>query len=249
MGSYHGHGSRAWWVVKNSTLPIPDFNATVFDNNGSENENFGQRVAVHGNLVAVCRAGSNNQDLKRVYIYEVDEYGALSFKYIVAPSDADSASSSWFGDAIDIENGLLLVGADDAYDPDTFDSEVGAVYLFDINGSNPVELARFDASDAAAWKNFGSSVSISGNLIVVGAYRGDPNGNQNAGSAYVFRRESNGDITEITKLTAPDGRSNDYFGSAVAVDGNFLRLVPLVRMWRGMGTCRAVLARSTSTKW
>ena len=72
VGSYHGHGSRAWWVVKNSTLPIPDFNATVFDNNGSENENFGQRVAVHGNLVAVCRAGSNNQDLKRVYIYEVD---------------------------------------------------------------------------------------------------------------------------------------------------------------------------------
>ena len=218
------HGSRAWWVVKNSTLPIPDFNATVFDNNGSENENFGQRVAVHGNLVAVCRAGSNNQDLKRVYIYEVDDYGEFSFKYIVEPSDATSYTSSFFGSAIDIENGLLLVGAKLAWGSQENQWESGAAYLFDINGTNPVQLARFKATEDTTYDQFGSSISISGNLIVVGANEDDPNGNQNSGAAYIFRRESNGDITEITKLTAADGRANDNFGSAVAVDGNFIAI-------------------------
>ena len=58
----------------------------------------------------------------------------------------------------------------------------------------------------------------------MGADGDDPNGNREAGSAYVFRRESNGDITEITKLTAPDGRAYDDFGSAVAVDGNFIAI-------------------------
>ena len=72
--------------------------------------------------------------------------------------------------------------------------------------------------------NSGRGVAISDNLLVIGAHGDDPNGNQEAGSAYVFRRESNGDITEITKLTAPDGRAYDYFGSAVAVDGNFIAI-------------------------
>lgn len=219
------HGSRAWWVVKNSTLPVHDFNTTVFDNNGSEDENFGRVVAVDGNLVAVGVSNQSDNIYKKVYIYEISENnGSLDLKFIVQPDNLNSNDTTNFGSSLALRNGFLLVGAYGAYVNNVW--AVGASYLFDVNGSSPQQLARITASDGSSGDYFGGNsgrgVAISDNLLVIGAHGDDPNGNQDAGSAYIFRRESNGDITEITKLIAPDGRSNDYFGSAVAVDGNFI---------------------------
>ncbi|MDC3335879.1 hypothetical protein OAV71_05165 [Opitutales bacterium] len=216
------HGSRAWWVVKNSTLPVRDFNSTIFDNNGSENEYFGSVVAVDGNLVAVARSPSSNTSDKTVYVYEVSESnGSLSLKFIVEPQDG-IANSRYFGSSLAMEDGLLLVGARGG------GSYAGAAYLWDLNGSSPQQLARITASDGtnddALGGGSGQAVSLSGNIIVAGAYQDDPNGNWHAGSAYVFRRESNGTITELAKLTAPDGRSSDYYGFSVAVDGNHIAI-------------------------
>ena len=218
------HGSRAWWVVKNSTLSVRDFNSTIFDNNGSENEYFGRVVAVDGNLVAVAKTYSSNAD-KKVYVYEFsDSNGSLSLKFVVQPSDLGGVSQE-FGSSLAMGNGLLVVGAEQAPNGGSY---AGAAYLFDLNGSSPQELARITASDGGYSDHLGGgsgqAVSLSGNIIVAGAYHDDPSGNQDAGSAYVFRRESNGTITELAKLTAPDGRSSDYFGSAVAVDGNHIAI-------------------------
>ena len=223
------HGSRAWWVVKNSTLPTRDFNSTIFDNNGSEDEHFGRVVAVDGNLIAVGVRNASNNINKKVYVYEVsDTNGSLDLKFIVQPDDLNSNSndSTNFGSSLALKNGLLHVGAYGAY----VDNEwaAGAAYLFDVNASSPQQLARITASDGTSGDYFGGNsgqgVSIAGNLLVVGAHGDDPNGNQDAGSAYVFRRVSYDEITEVTKLTAPDGRSNDFFGSAVAVDGNHIAI-------------------------
>ena len=65
------HGSRAWWVVKNSTLSTREFNSTRVDNNGSENEYFGRVVAVDGNLVAVALQQSTGATWQKVYVYEI----------------------------------------------------------------------------------------------------------------------------------------------------------------------------------
>ena len=218
------HGSRAWWVVKNSTIQVTDLNSTILDINGSANDNFGKLVAVDGNLVAVAKTYSSNAD-KKVYVYEFsDSNGSLSLKFVVQPSDLGGVSQE-FGSSLAMGNGLLVVGAAEAPNGGSY---AGAAYLFDLNGSSPQELARITASDGGYSDHLGGgsgqAVSLSGNLIVAGAYQDDPNGNQEAGSAYVFRRESNGTITELAKLTAPDGRSSDYFGSAVAVDGNHIAI-------------------------
>lgn len=46
------------------------------------------------------------------------------------------------------------------------------------------ETRKITASDAAAHDNFGSSVSISGNIALVGAF-GDDDGGSSSGSAYL----------------------------------------------------------------
>ena len=46
----------------------------------------------------------------------------------------------------------------------------------------------------------------------------------NSGSAYVFTRDTAGDLasnwTQVDKLTAGDGAEGDYFGSSVSIDGD-----------------------------
>ena len=68
------------------------------------------------------------------------------------------------------------------------------------------------------YDNFGDSVAIAGDTIVVGAPGDDDNGSD-SGSAYVFTRTGT-TWTEQAKLTASDGAADDYFGSSVAIAGD-----------------------------
>jgi hypothetical protein len=61
-------------------------------------------------------------------------------------------------------------------------------------------------------------VSVSGNRIIVGSENDDDNG-PHAGSAYIFERTEAGWV-QTAKLLADDGDERDYFGSAVALDGD-----------------------------
>lgn len=62
---------------------------------------------------------------------------------------------------------------------------------------------------------FGRSVSISGESVIVGAYS-DNNGAARQGSAYIFTRS--GTVwTQQAKLVAPDPAANDFFGWSVAI--------------------------------
>ncbi|MFH1109858.1 MAG: IPTL-CTERM sorting domain-containing protein [Planctomycetota bacterium] len=77
------------------------------------------------------------------------------------------------------------------------------------------EDAKLTAADGTAGDVFGSSVSISGDTMVVGAPRDDGD----RGSAYVLVRSA-GTWTQTAKLTASDGAGGDLFGDSVAVSGD-----------------------------
>jgi hypothetical protein len=81
----------------------------------------------------------------------------------------------------------------------------------------PVAAAetRLVASDNALDDHFGASVSIDGNLAVVGAYAKD----NYIGAAYVFSRSA-GAWVQQAKLMASDDAPGDNFGWAVAISGD-----------------------------
>jgi hypothetical protein len=82
----------------------------------------------------------------------------------------------------------------------------------------PPELAKLTASDATENDNFGSSVAISGDTVVVGAYK-DNHAGTGSGSAYIFTL-SGGVWTQQSKLTASDAAANEHFGVSVAISGD-----------------------------
>ena len=91
------------------------------------------------------------------------------------------------------------------------------------NKPHVMHRTKLTANDAAELDEFGRSVSIDGDTMVAGA-NGDDDKGSNSGSAYVFTRDTPGDVasgwTQVAKLTANDGAENDKSGYSVAVDGD-----------------------------
>jgi len=132
---------------------------------------------------------------------------------------SDRATADQFGHSVAISGDTIVVGAigDEGDEPGMWD--VGSAYVFVGSGSSWTQHAKLRASDGAAWDEFGRSVAISGDTVVVGV----PYANQHTGSAYVFVEPVpygwGGVLNEDTKLLASDG-SVGGFGASVAISAN-----------------------------
>ena len=97
--------------------------------------------------------------------------------------------------------------SDDEHGPDS-----GSAYIFRHNGGAWVEEAKITASDGGEYLYFGRSVSISGEVVMVGSYNE---------AAYVFHHDGAAWVEEA-KITASDGEEGvfDWFGGAVSISGD-----------------------------
>lgn len=123
--------------------------------------------------------------------------------------------SAMFGNAVSIHGSIAVVGA---HAESTDGPNFGAAYIFEKQNGVWTERARLTASDATADQHFGTSVSVSGDTVVVGA----PGQGQNTiivGSAYVFIRQNSGWVEEKI-LTALDGFVANGFGGAVSISSD-----------------------------
>lgn len=146
-----------------------------------------------------------------------------------------------FGLAMAISGDTLVVGAqlEDSNgvgvngDQDNDDApDSGAVYVFRRQGSTWAQEAYIKASNTDPNDQFGTSVAIAGDVLVVGAPGEDGadagiGGNENsdgldaAGAVYVFRRTGSTWAQEAYVKASNPGAA-DLFGFYVAVDGDTL---------------------------
>jgi len=106
----------------------------------------------------------------------------------------------------------------------------GAAYVFVRNGSNWTQQAYLKASNTGADDQFGFSVAVSGDTVVIGAPFEDSsstgvNGNQannsaaDSGAVYVFVRNGT-NWSQQAYLKASNTGAADYFGYRVALSGD-----------------------------
>jgi hypothetical protein len=100
-------------------------------------------------------------------------------------------------------------------------TNTGKAYIFDVTtGALVHTLDNPNPDGVGSNDNFSRSVAISGNYAIVGAYFEDDAGGTNSGKAYIFN-VATGALVHTLDNPNPDGvGSNDYFGRAVAIDGN-----------------------------
>ena len=82
------------------------------------------------------------------------------------------------------------------------------------------EVIRLSTSGAIVNNNLGKSVSLSGNIAIVGVPYEDSDGGNDTGSARIFIR-SDQEWVQSQKLIASDPGAGDTFGASVAMSGNY----------------------------
>jgi VCBS repeat-containing protein len=147
---------------------------------------------------------------------EVDKLLPLA----VNGTDASQVAAS-FGSSVSVSGNTMVVGSPLRDNPT---ADLGRVYVYERNAGTGLpwgQVIQFSGSDSVAGDRFGESVAIDGNLMVVGAPGADAAAN-NAGAAYVFRRDAANPNAwlQVAKIIPPavNGSGGDAFGSAVAID-------------------------------
>ena len=98
--------------------------------------------------------------------------------------------------------------------------QTGAVYLFELKANKWQLFQKLFAPDGLADDNFGQSVSMIDDTIVVGAYT---HGSDNSGACYIFKKDKSGKFTHSQKLvSSATSKTNNYFGRSVSVYANQL---------------------------
>lgn len=129
----------------------------------------------------------------------------------------DAGNGDALGGSVALDGDTMIVGA--ALDDGTRGIDQGAVYVYVRSGLGWVQQAKLFAADGAVGDQFGASVAISGDTVVIGAPSDDLTGGKDHGSAYVFVRTGT-TWKQQAKLTMTDAKPVDNFGTSVAIDGN-----------------------------
>ena len=133
----------------------------------------------------------------------------------------DGQAGDRFGAAVAVSGATIVVGAN--FDDVGDNNSQGSAYVFvqpPGGWTNAVQSAHLFASDGKLSDQFGESVAISGNTVVVGAHRA---GASNIGAAYVYLKPAagwSGSPTESAKLVAKEAPPSLQLGGAVAISGN-----------------------------
>jgi len=212
---------------------------------GDANIYNGWAVAMDGNFAAIGNPqGYNVYNFKTgsVYIAERVNGDWTANPNKIAPSDL--STDDFFGYAVGMESGRLIVGASHAQLARVYENSPAP-----WNNNLWYEQDSFTASDLASGDNFGSSADISGNWAIVGSPGDDNARGTNAGSAYLF--QWNGiEWVQRKKITASDGAGYDNFGSAVAIHGDYAVVgAPYEDNQRGSNAGSIYVFQRNGTNW
>ena len=181
----------------------------LFHPNGRQYDYFGENMQLDGDNLIVSahnephNSGGSYDNAGAVYIWTRSGTTWTQQQRLEA---SDKAASDIFGNSVAIDGDTCVIGAQQE---DAGGSNAGAAYVFTRSGTTWSQQQKLVASDAAASDNFGTSVGISGDTLVVGTF--------NAGAAYVFTR-SGTTWSQQQILTGSDATgTSDYFGKNVRI--------------------------------
>jgi hypothetical protein len=217
------------------------------NNSAPSDDRFGTSVAVSGDTVVVGAYGEgsnttgvnstpsdNAPDSGAVYVFVRSGTVWNQQAYLKA---SNTGAGDYFGSSVSVSGDTVVVGAlnEDSSTtgvnstPNESAASSGAAYVFVRSGTVWSQQAYLKASNTGSGDNFGRSVSVSGDTVVVGAYGEDSSTTGinstsdesaiNSGAAYVFVRSA-GVWGQQSYLKASNTGASDNFGWSVAVSGN-----------------------------
>ncbi len=225
--SFHGIQGAAY-VFRNldTATGTVTQNVKLTASDGAANDNFGFSVSQSGGIGLIGAYGATVSGHSRqgaAYLFRNLDTASGTVTQNVKLTSSDGAAFDAFGTSVSQSSNIGLVGAYGA--TASGHNQQGVAYVFrnlDTASGTVTQNVKLMASDGAASEFFGHSVSQSGSIGLVGAFRATVSGHANQGAAYVFRNldTASGTVTQNVKLTASDGAANDVFGTSVSQSGS-----------------------------
>jgi hypothetical protein len=139
-------------------------------------------------------------------------------------SDRPGGSGEQFGEAVAVSGRVLVVGTVN-HIAGSSGFEQGAAYVFTEPASgwaHAHQVAILKAPRGQSEEEFGRSVAISGNTIVIGAPVREVGKHAHQGAAFVYVKPASGwrSAAPTAELTAATGAAEEFFGESVAISGN-----------------------------
>ncbi|MEO8612913.1 MAG: hypothetical protein ABI690_33780 [Chloroflexota bacterium] len=205
---WHYNGATTLWE-KEAKLTAPD---------ASPGDRFGSSVTFRNEYAAIA-APNWNENQGAVYVYQ--RIGSESWPLYAILTADDGAAGDEFGASISMGDGggtitRMAIGAPGK------DAGTGAVYLFEVDGSDIpptwAQVSKLTPADGAAGDRFGTSVYTDqltpGTFTIVGSPNDDDAGTD-SGSVYVYVPSGVNTWSQETKLNGGDSADGDHFGTAL----------------------------------
>jgi len=195
--------SGTTWTERTRLLP----------SDGFQGDDFGSATAITadgGTIVVGARGAQVGGKAGQGALY-VFNGGGASWTQVqkIAAADGAAGDALGFSAAVSADGTVIAAGAV------TANGGRGAVYVFGRTAPTTwAQGAKLTAFDAAPNAIYGFSTAISGDgaTVIVGSPNAAVGGNAQQGAVYAYSQGVG------VKLVAPDGRSNDGFGTSVATN-------------------------------
>ena len=240
IGSYrhdvedHGSDAGAAYIYEGNAKGRNWKQVAKFTGSDSVSQDyFGYSVAVHGNTSVVGAWGNDNEGTFSGTAYVYSKYkndnGEWSWQFNEQLYPIDSHRYDWFGISVAMSDDLIVVGASGA---DGLSAQhTGAAYIFSSvydtdqwDGWAWHQYAMLLGPEGRSGDGFGSSVSASGNTVLVGAPGRDhasASGHRIADSGAVYVYTGSNDRWKYKEsLHSNHAHAGGNFGLSVSVDGD-----------------------------
>jgi hypothetical protein len=180
-------------------------------------DRFGESVGIQGNVIVVGASNDNASEPTNykgsAWVFTRDSMtGDWDSGVELAPVTSGLSYGN-YGISVAIDNATIVVGA-------SFDNQMGisagAAHVFELSGSSWNHTAEL-LPPSGAQQNFGTSVAIDADTIVIGAPHWTAAG---LGAAFAYNRADGFSSREA--LPTSDNSSGDQLGRSIAVSGDLV---------------------------
>ena len=200
---------------------------------GTASDGYGCAVAMDGvwAIVGMCsRTGQASGSGAVVLIQYAADFSTGSG---VIASDPQGGPNEYLGSRIDIDrNGPnLIIGNPNAA---RFNNPAQGVLLFaSVQSLVSFALTRQADLGQGLTGAYASVVAVDGDTLMIGARQEDVGAQLQRGAVYVYQRGADGNYVYQSRLLAPDGMTDDHFGSVIALQGDIALISATGRSFNG----------------
>lgn len=211
-----GNGAGAVHVFRRSgSVWSRDIKLTAGD--AASGDGFGRSVAICGQVIVVGAPWDDGDGGSRsgaAYVFRRTMAGWIE-EAKLRPSLVDTGME--FGECVSIDGDVIAIGAPCG---NGAAASSGAAYIFRYMNGSWLEASKLVSADGQTSDQFGASVSIDRDTVLIGAIEDDGLRYQ-GGAAYLYRF-ANGVWNEEARIFASDAENHDGFGASVSIHGHLI---------------------------